>query len=131
VALGIYLGSVYTAKLGALKGKNANLAVLLVFIIFTTFSVFEISLPLNSKQLEPIMTELLGDKEESGLQSVGPRNDKVLGGAKTEAARSDKISETEAAIQKALQASIHAQEESLKAHKALLQFICEITPPPA
>ncbi|KAF1967456.1 hypothetical protein BU23DRAFT_434507, partial [Bimuria novae-zelandiae CBS 107.79] len=35
VTLGIYLGSVYTAELGTLKGSNANLAVLLFFIMFS------------------------------------------------------------------------------------------------
>jgi hypothetical protein len=122
VALGIYLGSVYTAKLGALKGRNANLAVLLFFVIFATWAISEVFLPLCGKQVEQITTR---DEEEPGLQSGGLRNDKADAGAMATAAAasSGDTSETGAVIRQALQASIRAQEESLKAQKALLQLL--------
>ncbi|KAF7513637.1 hypothetical protein GJ744_008931 [Endocarpon pusillum] len=123
VALGIYLGSVWTAKLGALKGSNANLAVLLFFIIFAAYSLGEVFLPLRTKLLEQNAALLVRDREEPGLQSVGPRNDMANTGATTEAARSGNTSETEVVIRQALQASFSAQEESLKSQKALLQLL--------
>jgi len=123
VALGIYLGSVYTAKLGALKGRNANLAVLLFFIIFAIWAISEVFLPLHAKQVEQITAPLVRDKEEPGLQSRGRRNNKANAGATTAAASSGDTSETGAVIRQALQASICAQEESLKAQKALLQLL--------
>jgi hypothetical protein len=124
VALGIYLGSVYTAKLGALKGRNANLAVLLFFIIFATWAILEVLLPLYGKQVEQITAQPVRDEEEPVLQSGGLRNNKADAvGIATAAASSSDTSETRAVIQQALQASIRAQEESLEAQKALLQLL--------
>jgi hypothetical protein len=68
IALGIYLGSMYTAKLGTLKGSNANLAVLLFFIIFSTWAIFEIYLPLNSKGVDQITVSMVRNEEDRDFQ---------------------------------------------------------------
>ena len=86
-------------------------------------AISEVFLPLYTKQVVQITAPLVRDEEELGLQSVGLRNDKADVGATTEAANSGKFSETGAPIRQALQASIRAQEESLKAQKALLQLL--------
>jgi hypothetical protein len=58
----------YTAKLGTLKGSNANLAVLLFFIIFSTWAIFEIYLPLNSKRVDQITPSLVRNEEDRNFQ---------------------------------------------------------------
>ena len=121
VALGIYLGSVYTAKLGALEGRNANLAVLLFFIIFATWAISEIFLPLYIKKIEEITALHSRDGEEPSLQSADQRDCKADAESTTKAAIFGNPSEMGVVIREALQASIRAQEESLKAQKALLQ----------
>lgn len=122
VALGIYLGSVYTAKLGTLKGNNANLAVLLFFIIFSAWAIFEVYLPLNSKRVDQITASLVRNREERGFQLRELGNSRHNIGLTTAVASSE-TSETGAIIREALKASIRAQEESLKAQKALLELL--------
>jgi hypothetical protein len=122
VALGIYLGSVYTAKLGTLKGSNANLAVLLFFIIFSVWAIFEVYLPLNSKRVGQITASLVRNEEEHGFQLRELGNNRHNIGLATAVASSE-ISETGDIIREALKASIRAQEESLKAQKALLELL--------
>ncbi|KAF2100787.1 hypothetical protein NA57DRAFT_74383 [Rhizodiscina lignyota] len=121
VALGIYLGSLWTAKLGALKGSNANLAVLLFFIIFSAWAVFVVYLPLNSKRVDQITASLVRNEEEHGVQIP------ELGSNKHQTAQMTAVASSEApdvrdSIREALRASIRAQEESLKAQKALLDW---------
>lgn len=121
VALGIYLGSVYTDKLGSLKGSNANLGVLIFSIVFSGWAIFEVYLPLNSKRMDLIAASLVRDEErgfhhqESGISmnNIEP----------TTAIASRKAPETRDMIQNAIMASIQAQEESLKAQTALLKLL--------
>ncbi|KAF2497308.1 hypothetical protein BU16DRAFT_536981 [Lophium mytilinum] len=119
VALGVYLGSVYTANLGTLKGPNGNLAVLLFFIVFTTWAIVEVFLPLNTKQVE----QIAGLPNLSGRPSTGIRSNQVDAETSAATANSGGTSDTDAVIRRALEASIHAQEESLKAQKALLRLL--------
>jgi hypothetical protein len=122
IALGIYLGSVYTAKLGTLKGSNANLAVLLFFIIFSASSIVEVYLPLNSKRLDQITTSLVRNEENRGFQLREPGNTRH-NIRPTTAVTSSETSETGDTVREALKALIRAQEESLKAQKALLESL--------
>ncbi|KAF2185628.1 hypothetical protein K469DRAFT_665261 [Zopfia rhizophila CBS 207.26] len=121
VALGIYLGSVHTAKLGTLKGSNANLAVLLFFIIFSAWAIFEIYLPVNSKHVDQITASLVSNVEcDFQLRELGNSRPNI---GPTTAVTSSETLETEDIIREALKASIRAQEESLKAQKALLELL--------
>jgi hypothetical protein len=121
IALGVYLGSMYTAKLGTLKGSNANLAVLLFSIIFSTWAIFEIYLPLNSKRVNQITVSMVHNEEDRDFQL------RELGGSRHSirpaTAASSETSETGHIIREALEASICAQEDSLKAQKALLELL--------
>jgi hypothetical protein len=105
VAIGIYLGSIYTAKLGTLSGSNGNLAVLLFFIIFSTVAIMAIQLPLMSKDIDQLTTSLLSNEEDGGPAPT------VASG------------ETNRLIRDALEASILAHEGSIKAQKALLELL--------
>jgi len=123
VALGIYLGSVYAAGLGTLSGSNGNLAVLLFFIIFSTVAVMEVQLPLVSKDIDQITRSLLHNEDDNDIRlrhlgSSGHNAAATLGIAPSTAP-----DETEHLIRGALEASILAQEESLKAQKALLKLL--------
>jgi hypothetical protein len=121
VALGIYLGSVYTAKLGTLKGSNANLAVLLFFIIFSVWAILEVYLPLNNKRVEQVAASLVRNEERGfQLRELGNSRHKIR---PTTIVASSETSETADIIREALKASIRAQEESLKAQKALLELL--------
>lgn len=128
-ALGIYLGSVYTGKLGNLKGSNANLAVLLFFTISAVWGVSELALPLYTEQINRInrtnqitmsLARVVRDEE---LQNEYLRNEKTDAGVTREKLSSGESADTGAVIRQALQASIRAQEESVKAQKALLQLL--------
>ncbi|KAF2801310.1 uncharacterized protein BDZ99DRAFT_528527 [Mytilinidion resinicola] len=123
IVLGVYLDSVYKERLSALKGRNANLAVLLFFIIFAANSIIGVLLPLFSKRVEQFRSLLARDEENPGLQSMGLRIEKADAGASGKAADSSGSSDTDAVIRRALEASIHAQKESLKAQKALLKLL--------
>jgi hypothetical protein len=125
VALGIYLGSVYTAKIGMLQGRNANLAVLLFFIISTVIAASEAIIPLYSKWLdEQIITLERQNRARYGQLNGNPDNDNtdVLATTATDNL-ANAAGSTDVVIRQALEASIHAQEESLKAQKALLQLL--------
>jgi hypothetical protein len=119
VALGIYLGSIYTAKLGELKGSNANLAVLLFFIIFSAWSLSEISIPLLSKELDQIAIERDDEARNFPLAVLSSRR---RGTEPTIILALDEPTGTGDVIREALRASIQAQEESLRAQKALLEL---------
>lgn len=120
IALGIYLGSVYTEKLGTLKGSNANLGVLLFFILFTTWALLEILLPLYKKQIEQISPTPGRGDEESVAQKQNVREGGVVN---IETAGVRNLSGSDGVFRQALQASIRAQKESLSAQKSLLQLL--------
>jgi hypothetical protein len=122
IALGVYLGSMYTAELGTLKGSNANLAVLLFFIIFSTWAIFEIYLPLNSKRVDQITASMVRNEEDRDFQFRESGNSRHNIRPPTAVASSE-TSETGHVIREALEASIRAQEDSLKAQKALLELL--------
>lgn len=63
VGVGIYYGQVFSAGLGMLQGQNANLAVLLVYIVATIGAATEYFLPLLGKALERYESVIV--KEES------------------------------------------------------------------
>lgn len=52
VGIGIYYGIVYTENLGALRGDNSNLAILLVYVLFTIGAILSYILPWWQKALE-------------------------------------------------------------------------------
>jgi hypothetical protein len=118
IALGIYLGCVYTANSGTLKGSNANLAVLLFFIIVSVWAFSELYLPLNKWRIDQITTLLARNEERPRGLSNSRYNI-----SPTTAVASGETSETRDIIREALKASICAQEESLKAQKAILELL--------
>jgi hypothetical protein len=118
IALGIYLGCVYTAKLGTLKGSNANLAVLLFFIIVSALAFSELYLPLQSKRTDQLTASLA--RQEDRLRSSNNRGHNI--GLMATIA-SSKTSETKDILREALKASIRAQEESLKAQNVILELL--------
>jgi hypothetical protein len=122
VALGVYLGSVYTENLGTLKGSNANLAVLLFFVIFSAWAIFEVYLPLNSKLIDQITASVGRNEEDRDFQLQQLSNSKHNIRPTTDVSSSE-TSETRHIIREALKASIHAQEDSLKAQKVLLELL--------
>ncbi|KAL2841721.1 hypothetical protein BJY01DRAFT_249391 [Aspergillus pseudoustus] len=111
VALGIYLGCVYHAGLGNLDGGNANLGVLLFFVVITTSVLCDAFLAMASM---------------FAYQSSLPDED-VQGSGGSEAGNAAEVGNTLHApsdiIKNALEPSIHAQKESLKAQKALLDLL--------
>jgi hypothetical protein len=114
VTLGVYLGSVYTARLGTLKGSNANLGVLLFFIISLVLALSEVFIPLNSKRVDQITASIVRNRTEGNSRhNIGL----------TIAVAPSESSETGDVFREALKASIRAQEESLKAQKALLELL--------
>jgi hypothetical protein len=124
IALGIYLGSKYTANLGTLKGSNANLGVLLFFIIFSTWAILELSLLLYSKSLDRVTATLMRSREEHNSQSRELGNYSRNIGPMPVTVTADRVtSDTGDAIREALRASIHAQEESVKAQTAILELL--------
>lgn len=73
VGLGIYLGLTYTKQLGDLPGGNANLAVLLVYIIVTLIAAANFYVPITLKTLEP--TRSVQKRLEQQLQQIRRRNE--------------------------------------------------------
>ncbi|KAI9679008.1 MAG: hypothetical protein M1822_007434 [Bathelium mastoideum] len=125
ISLGIYLGSVYTAKLGTLEGSNANLAVLLFFIIFSILAFALVYIPVNYKRMEQISVSLI-NKNARGLPleelDDGRHNNEVA-----TAVAPGATSETQDAIREALVMSIRAQEESLRAQRAFLSLLDRVS----
>ncbi|KIW88409.1 uncharacterized protein Z519_10978 [Cladophialophora bantiana CBS 173.52] len=120
-ALGIYLGSMYTAGLGILKGSNANLGAWLFFIISSSLAIYEVYLPLNSKRLEQIGDSSAHDPRNQAL--VQESSDSSLTIEPKAAVTPAETSEARDLIRDALKASIRAQEEGLKAQRALLELL--------
>lgn len=130
VALGIFLGSLYTANLGSLKGTNANLAVLLFFIIFAMWALLELLLPLSTKQMEQLEADRQGvelrvlagggnqEPEENHGDEDIPVDAENLG-----VQLPPPIDANDATVRQALEASIRAQEESLQAQRLLLRLL--------
>ena len=117
VALGIYLGSVYTAKLGTLKGSNANLAVLLFFVLISALAILEVFIPMNNRQVDDITASLERNPVGRGFQLR--KSDSIRHSTDmTAAIASSETSEIGGVIREALKASIRAQEENVKAQKA-------------
>lgn len=133
VALGVYLGSVYSANLGVLKGANANLGVLLFFVVFTAWAVSELTLPLMAKEissplefeeLRRIFSTITTKSDEINQRQAGENVVKAEEGAPVVGwTQVPSSTTTQAAVLEALRASILAQEESLRAQKALLQSL--------
>jgi hypothetical protein len=110
-------------QLGTLEGKNANLAVLLFFLIFTCWAVSEISLPLYSRFVDENATRLLRDQEGQRSSDLNTPRDGVNMATVRDAPSFRSETEIGNSIRQALEASIRAQEESLKAQKAFLQLL--------
>lgn len=140
VGIGVYYGLIFTENLGTLRGTNANLAVLLVYILFTAGAVATFVLPDVAKLLETMSSEL--DSEDDGHRSVpGPnirtRTDVELGMLRESARARDGHDHVTArtqvgtvrelhrdgseAVVAALQASITAQTANLEAQQHLLR----------
>lgn len=106
VALGIYLGSVHQSGLGTLEGQNADTSVLIVFIVVLSFVLCDSFLPMAVAIGNGAETNSTG--EELGESGNGaPTISPGLGGI----------------IRDALEASIRAQEESVRAQKDLLALL--------
>ncbi len=106
VALGIYLGSVYQSGLGTLEGQNADTSVLIVFIVVLSFVLCDSFLP---------MAVAIGNGAETN--STGEELGESGNGAPTLRPGPGGI------IRDALEASIRAQEESVRAQKDLLALL--------
>jgi hypothetical protein len=113
-ALGVYLGCVWDAELGNLRGRDANFGVLLVFIIVLGVMSQDAFLPFSIAPFfssQPTLEELqdLSSDASSPRLETGSTNGLASG--------------FEDIIRNALESSIRAQEESLKAQKALLDLM--------
>ncbi|KAJ0423165.1 hypothetical protein BJY00DRAFT_58908 [Aspergillus carlsbadensis] len=114
IALGIYLGCVWDAELGNLKGRDANLGVLLVFIIVSFVMLQDALLPYSMVSYSSSRSTDEEVQDPSGGAS-SPR----LGGGSTNGV----MVGADDLMRKALESSIRAQEESLKAQRALLGLL--------
>ncbi|EXJ66642.1 uncharacterized protein A1O5_10313 [Cladophialophora psammophila CBS 110553] len=121
IALGIYLGSMYTAGLGTMKGSNANLGVWLFFIISSSLAIYEVYLPLNSKRLEQIGHSSAHDPWNQTLVRESRDSSHII--EPKAAVTPAQTSQARDLIREALKASIRAQEEGLKAQRALLEVL--------
>ncbi|KAL3484850.1 hypothetical protein BJX62DRAFT_229977 [Aspergillus germanicus] len=112
--LGVYLGCVWDAELGNLRGRDANFWVMLVFIIVLglmsqdAFLPFSIAPFFSSQPTHEELQDLSSDASSPRLET---------------ASTNGLASGSEDIIRNALESSIRAQEESLKAQKALLDLI--------
>jgi hypothetical protein len=68
VALGVYLGTMYTEGLGSLKGRDANLAVLIFFIVFSVVAIVLVQLPLYVKSVDRLTSMLLRVEDEDDIE---------------------------------------------------------------
>jgi hypothetical protein len=71
VALGVYLGTMYTEGLGSLKGRDANLSVLIFFIVFSVVAIILVQLPLYVKSVDRLTSMLLRVEDEENIQDNG------------------------------------------------------------
>jgi hypothetical protein len=104
----------YSHDLGNLRGYRANLAVLVFFKIISSFSIWELLIPLFYKDSARWTAQEHGDGEE--LRDIGVGRDSMLARENRSAIAA---SSKEDVLQEGLKASIRSQEESLKAQKAL------------
>lgn len=111
VGIGIYFGIVFTERLGDLRGANANLAVLLAYIIFTTVALLLYFVPAIWKTLQYAKT--FTDANEAEMKQV-------LDHVETKLRASHSRTADPTTLQEALQASVDAQRASLRAQEALL-----------
>lgn len=105
VALGIYLGSVYQSGLGNLEGRGANMWVLIFFIVVLSLALVSSFVPMAASDS--------GDEAMSTDEELQNSRD----GAPTRRQEPGNV------IRDALESSIRAQEESLKAQKVLLDLL--------
>ncbi|KAL3444279.1 hypothetical protein BJX65DRAFT_311057 [Aspergillus insuetus] len=112
--LGIYLGCVWDAEVGNLKGRDANFWVLFVFMIVLFVMLQDSFLPFSIVSYDSSRSP---DEELQDLSGDVPSPRLVVTSSGAVAAGADDI------IRNALESSICAQEESLKAQKALLDLI--------
>ncbi|KAL2859353.1 hypothetical protein BJX68DRAFT_261791 [Aspergillus pseudodeflectus] len=113
-ALGIYLRCVWDAELGNLRGRDANFWVFLVFSVFLFVMLQDAFLPFLVASYPSSRST---DEELQDLGDGVPRPRLGVSSTIGVAAGADEI------IRDALESSIRAQEESLKAQKALLDLI--------
>jgi hypothetical protein len=114
VALGIYLGCVYQAELGNLEGRNANMWVFIFFIAVSVVMIFDASFPMvviPDSETRPSDEELL--PSGNGASSTAPS-------ARDTSSQTCRMGDL---VRDALESSIRAQEQSLKAQKALLDLL--------
>ncbi|KAL2784178.1 hypothetical protein BJX66DRAFT_330150 [Aspergillus keveii] len=125
LALGVYLACMYSHDLGNLRGYRANLAVLVFFIIISIFSIWELLIPLSYK--DSARWTAHGHRDGEELRDIGVGRDSMLA---RENRSTIAASSREDLLQEGLKASIRAQEESLKAQKALLDLLhVQVLPP--
>ncbi|KAL3471158.1 hypothetical protein BJX99DRAFT_266971 [Aspergillus californicus] len=114
VALGIYLGCVYQAGLGNLEGRNSNMWVFVFFIAVSVVMLFDAWLPLavipdsETRPSDEVLQAL-----SNGASNIAP----------SAGYTSSQTCRTGVLIRDALESSIRAQEESLKAQKTLLDLL--------
>lgn len=83
IGIGIYFGMIYAENLGSLRGNNSNLAILLVYVLFTSGALLGYLWPLLQKALESTPSVPLTFQRLSGngndhvgdlAQPPGPNN---------------------------------------------------------
>ncbi|KAL4795124.1 hypothetical protein BDV19DRAFT_389527 [Aspergillus venezuelensis] len=115
VALGMYIGEVYTRNLGSLQGHEANRAVLIFFVVTSLLVVGETISVVQNNNIP---------------NSFGPRDKDVekeerSSGSDGGSSVSTVVHPIEGqdVVREALRASVRAQEESLRAQKAVLELL--------
>lgn len=71
IGIGIYYGLVHAGNLGSLRGNKSNLAIFLVYVLFTVGAVLIYVVPLFQKVLE--VTDMFPDAEEHNVNHVADR----------------------------------------------------------
>ncbi|KAL4971076.1 uncharacterized protein BDV14DRAFT_194854 [Aspergillus stella-maris] len=115
VALGTYIGEVYTRDLGSLQGHKANRAVLIFFVVNSLLVVGEtISVIQNNSIPNPFGPRDKDVEKEERFSGSG--------GGSSVSTVAHSI-EGQDVVREALRASVRAQEESLRAQKAVLTLL--------
>ncbi|KAL4953685.1 hypothetical protein BDW69DRAFT_205700 [Aspergillus filifer] len=115
VALGTYIGEVYTLNLGSLQGDQGNRAVLIFFVVTSFFVVGETLSVIQNNNIPNPFGPRDKDVEMDG-QSSGSGNESSVSTVGHPIEGQD-------AVREALRASVRAQEESLRAQKTVLEFL--------
>lgn len=137
IGLGIYVGFLYSQNLGEVRGKDSALAVLIVYILFTSAFLMLYGYPAGMKTLESLLIrqkmedfELISARQ-GRQRTLTTRRALADGGEDVQDLPADNARDAPSIsgfsksteLVAALEVAIRTQEEHLKAQQALLELL--------